>query len=404
MKFKNILKKKLKEIKILRIIVANIKTTSYNLKFKFQLIFWRIYSIYLNKNNKENSKRILIVKPDAIGDFIIFSKYLRSYIDLYKDYEIDVLINKVNHEIAEDCEEIREIISIDIKTMSNYDGFKLMKHVVNQNYNKVIYPVNSREVIIDKLCILSNAKEIVTFSGDNCNISNGRKTFNNKYFSNVINSTNSLVHETIHNEEFLMKLGCKKNDYKTFIKIKENNVKFLNDCVEQNEKYVVLVPGCQAMIRFWSEEKYAEIIEYLCNIKKLKVIILGSRSEMYLVSSILSKVVVDDMGLLINLAGKTDLHNMITIISKASFYIGSETSAVHIAELYNVKSICIIGGGHYNKFYPYPNSEFDYPVTVRKSCFNCDWICIYDKAKCIKEVTAKCVKNTIDKIMEEEKL
>ena len=383
--------------KFISIIVNKIRDVLYKPKLIVKSVFWRNYANYSQKRKNEYTKNILIVKTDAIGDFIIFTRYLQSYIDLYKEYKIDLLISKVNYEIAKDCEKINRIIIINDKAISK---FKLIKNIINCNYDKVIYPVNSREAAIDQICIFSNAKEIITFSGDNCNIVNSKKIADNKYFSTVINSDSNLKHETTRNEELLNKLGYAGNSFKSFIKIQQENINFLYYYIKKDEKYVVMVPGCQDLIRFWNEKKYAEIIEYICNIKKIKVIILGTSSEFDLIISILSKVVINDKKLLINLVEKTDLHNMLTIISKAFFYIGSETSASHIAELYSIKSICIMGGGHYSRFYPYPNSNLDYPVTVYKKCFYCNWECIYDEAKCIKEVTVEHIKKIINTIIE----
>jgi ADP-heptose:LPS heptosyltransferase len=58
--------------------------------------------------------------------------------------------------------------------------------------------------------------------------------------------------------------------------------------------------------------------------------------------------------------------------------IGSETSAMHIAAAVSTPSVCLLGGGHFGRFVPYPvNVEgvVPSPVFHKMECYGCNWQC-----------------------------
>jgi len=79
---------------------------------------------------------------------------------------------------------------------------------------------------------------------------------------------------------------------------------------------------------------------------------------------------------LINLTGKTKLLDALTLAANAVLCIGCETGLTHAAYLNGVKTVCILGGGHFGRFLPW--DEFKDIVScayVRKDCYYCDWKC-----------------------------
>ena len=64
--------------------------------------------------------------------------------------------------------------------------------------------------------------------------------------------------------------------------------------------------------------------------------------------------------------------------------ISNETSAIHIAAALDVQSICILGGGHYGRFTPYPLDSYKKrPISVVNEmfCFQCNWNCYIKHSK-----------------------
>ena len=106
-----------------------------------------------------------------------------------------------------------------------------------------------------------------------------------------------------------------------------------------------------------------------------------------------------------NLAGKTSLQELISIIAGAHLLVGNETGAVHIAAAVSTSAICILGGGHFGRFLPYNlerPSDKPLPVAVfhKMDCFECNWECKYDvvdgnAVACISNIPIKTVWNEV---------
>jgi ADP-heptose:LPS heptosyltransferase len=78
------------------------------------------------------------------------------------------------------------------------------------------------------------------------------------------------------------------------------------------------------------------------------------------------------------LSGKTTLQELAELIRGAEILISNETSAVHIAAAVGTNSVCILGGGHFGRFLPYPKHvKGARPIVADKymPCFNCNWKC-----------------------------
>ena len=109
-----------------------------------------------------------------------------------------------------------------------------------------------------------------------------------------------------------------------------------------------------------------------------------------------------------NYVGKTTIPEMVSIISKASFVLGNDSAAVHIASATNVPSIAILSGTHYKRFLPYPsnvNLKYSPRVVINKmNCFNCDYHCIFpdeEPFECIKRISVEAVEEEVRKMIDE---
>ena len=66
----------------------------------------------------------------------------------------------------------------------------------------------------------------------------------------------------------------------------------------------------------------------------------------------------------INNCGKTNLIKLIDEISHAEFLFTNDSSALHIAACFNIKTVCVLNGRHYGRFAPYPKNIFEHSAFV----------------------------------------
>jgi ADP-heptose:LPS heptosyltransferase len=91
----------------------------------------------------------------------------------------------------------------------------------------------------------------------------------------------------------------------------------------------------------------------------------------------------------VNLSGKLSITQTAALIQQASLFLGAESGMAHIAAASGVPSVVVIGGGHWGLFAPWLCGEKHVRwVTHRLPCFHCNWSCIFDEPKCIREISA----------------
>ena len=131
-------------------------------------------------------KRILIIRPDNLGDFVIFSGVLKYYADLFKDYKIDLICKDNVVELAQNCPYIDRIIPYNKKILA---WKKILKKILFKlklkkiTYNKVIYPLYSRSSDSEVLMDWISADEKIVFDGNFVNDAEGERFKRNKKYS-----------------------------------------------------------------------------------------------------------------------------------------------------------------------------------------------------------------------------
>ena len=103
---------------------------------------------------------------------------------------------------------------------------------------------------------------------------------------------------------------------------------------------------------------------------------------------------------LVNLCGQTTLPNLAGLLSQSLLTISNDTGIVYLSSAIGTSSICILGGGHFGRFVPFPElpgGENKLTTIFHKmNCYGCDWKCIYSIKKgesvpCISNISVDAV-------------
>jgi ADP-heptose:LPS heptosyltransferase len=109
---------------------------------------------------------------------------------------------------------------------------------------------------------------------------------------------------------------------------------------------------------------------------KTKIVLVGNIAEM----NTLSSNYVFYQKNFINLSGKTSFDEFIYLHFLAKTILSNDSVSGHLAHYFKKNSYTFLGGGHFKRFFPYPNvSNKKHKYIYKKmKCFNCNWNCIYD--------------------------
>ena len=367
-----------------------------------KLVDLSLYSVKRGKRVVEGIRKLLIIRIDGIGDFILFSPMLKYYRMLYKNYHISLLVNKLVVDLAKRFDAVDEVISFDGKKFNRDLIYRrrLLRKIKEECFEIVIYPAYSRTPIGDYIVKISQANEKIGFDGDLCNITRHDKLRNDRYYTKLIPTKPGIISEIERNKEFLEALGIKVNlvipSFTPSRKDEAEARKILSgNGLKDSSPFVVVCPGAGSEKKIWPLERYAHLITWLKKEKGIEAVIIGSDNEHYLARKIESIANIP----IIDITGKTSLPTLSAILKKSLLYIGSDTGSVHLAAAVGTPTVCIMGGGHFGRFFPYGDLDKNGIVYKKMHCYGCNWQCKYERVRCIEEITMEQVKDEVKKMI-----
>lgn len=371
----------------------------------FFIIEWIF--LYVSKRTvKQVSNKILIVRLDAIGDFILWFDAAQGLRSLYPKnrYQITLLGNNIWTNLAADFDLFDDIWSLDRRKFSKNIFYRLamLTKIRREGFGIAIQPTYSREFMYgDSIINASCANERIGSEGDCSNIEPWQKRISDRWYTRLIPAANDPLMVLIRNAEFMRGLGL--TEFKAGIPALPVSAKMPQGMNIEN--YYVLFPGAGVRIRQWPIENFKKVAERIYRATGWVGIVCGGPGE-----EALGTVLEDHADVpLQNWVEKTSLQELISIIAGAHFLVANETSAVHIAAAVSTPSVCILGGGHFDRFMPYRlEQETDKPLPVavvhKLDCFGCNWECLYNQsldkvAPCVSHISVDDVWEAVEKIL-----
>ena len=367
-----------------------------NINYYINNLLNKIHNKFYKKFSIQSQSEILIVKPDRIGDFILWINSLKYLIEIYKNYKITIVCDKSVVQLLNIIENLNiKVISIDrSKFLFNlYYRWEILKILKEKSYESVINPLYSRDFLSESLVESIIGKQKIGIKGDNSNLKNKLLEKYNKNYTNLYEIPSSCIHEIEINDYFIKKV-CKTSNNISKMKLnfdKSNKVE---------GRYIVIFLGSSNRKKQWNIEKFIKIGHEFS--KKYKIVLLGGNSEIEL-GKVYEKNFPDKKNLM-NLIGHTSMAEVCNYIYNSILVITNDTFSVHLATLLEKESICLVGGGHFGRFLPYPKNSFTVLPKIifeKMECFGCQWKCKYSSVpyQCINLLEEKKVSKKIKEIL-----
>ncbi|GAA4097486.1 glycosyltransferase family 9 protein [Mucilaginibacter panaciglaebae] len=321
---------------------------------------------------RKPAKRLLLIKTDAIGDYILFRNFIEilKKSEKYKNHQVDLLGNILWQDLNEAYDKQYLNNTYFINPNSFYEAplrtLKQAWRLFGNNYEVVLQPTYTRVFITDGFAALTGAREIIGYESDNEGIVPRYKQKTDKFYTQLLPLAPEHYFEFNRNVFFFETvLGEKIDLQRPYIKANA-----------ANKNGIAILPGAGAFKRGWEGEKFLELIKRLMQQTAGPIYLIGGPGEVQHGEFLMQNL---PEGSVENKINQTTLPQLIDTISNSSLLIANETSAIHIAVATRTPSICILGGGHFERFAPYPVGTPGAPVCVYEKlpCYYCNWICIY---------------------------
>ena len=338
---------------------------------------------------------VLLIRQDAIGDFVMWLDTAKEYRKLYPPdkYKIVLVGNKIWCDLAKELPLWDEVLPVNVKafkTLSLY-RWNILREVRNFGAKIAIQPTFSREFYHgDSLIRASHALRKTGSVGDMNNRNWLKKTIADGWHTELIPTSTKIMTELERNAEFFQGLSLKPYQA-NYPKLKFPRTTTTN---WWEREYYVLFPGVSTALRQWPVECFAEIADRIYNQTGLTGILDGAPSDKPLAESIqsISSASLEWAGTL--------LEELPQLLKYTRFMVSGETSAVYIAAAVETPVVCVLGGAYFGRFLPYPEltgqkfvlETVSYPM----SCYGCNAKCVYplqtnESAPCVSNISVDAV-------------
>ena len=360
-------------------------------------------ALWVAKDPKHNQlKMVLLIRQDAIGDFILWLDTAKEYRKYFppENYKIILIGNALWFDLANELPFWDEVLPVNVKafkTLSIY-RWNILRKVRNFGAEIAIQPTYSREFYHgDSLIRASNASKKVSSAGNMSNRDRLKTILADRWHTELIPSSPKSLSELERNAEFFSGF-VKKLYLPSYPELEVSGDSNIPE-LKRNSFYVLSL-GANKKYREWPYKYYAKIAQKINKKTGWLGLICGSENEFYLGEHI--KKICDAP--LQNYAGRTSLSELTCLLVKSQILISNETGTAHIANAVGTPTVCILGGGHFGRFAPYPElsgKPSRLKVVYHKMpCYGCDWKCVYhikdeEPAPCISNISVDAVWNEV---------
>ena len=375
------------------------------LRFSHGIFSWLVDVWPTSRNASATSlQQVLVVRLDHLGDFIVWLDAARKLHAIYPPdkWQITLLVENNLVDYARNYDYWDRVIGASRWSLYNnpITRFRFLLYIKKCVFDSVLVTNLSRSFYVeDSLVKASNAAERTGFYANLSNMTENERKQGDVFYTRLVETPGEYTSEYFRNAALLENLGV------PHWQPEPAQLKYREGRVFAEPFDYVLLPGSGNAYRSWDKSRFADLADRIYREAGFKGVILGASSDKPLADWIKQH----SRAPLVDLTGQTSMDELISIIKDAGFVVGNESGGAHVAAAVATPSITILGGGHFQRFMPYPESVLGavkaktavYPM----DCFQCDWKCRYtsDKSKpypCIDGVSVDAAWQQVQAIIE----
>ncbi|MFH0790275.1 MAG: lipopolysaccharide heptosyltransferase II [Candidatus Omnitrophota bacterium] len=344
---------------------------------------------------KEKFKRILVIRTDRIGDVLLSTPVIKALRDNYPYAYIAMMVSAYSKDIVDGNPYLDEVIIYD-KDGRHKSWFSSLKFAFRLKKRKfdlavILHPVRRVHLIS-------------FFAGIPRRVGYDRKF--GFLLTDKIKHRKQLgeKHELEYNLEMLNSLGIEAKDKALFMPIRPESEDWLKELlsragIKENENLLVIHPAASCPSKIWPAERFAQAADKLIERYAFKVLVVAGAKDTFLAENVVEHM----RYAAVNLAGKTSVSQLASILKRAILFISNDSGPVHIASAVGTPVISIFGRsqkGLSPKRWG-PLGLKDRILHKEAGCIECLAHNCNKGFICLKAITVEDVLKTVDSIMDE---
>jgi ADP-heptose:LPS heptosyltransferase len=351
----------------------------------------------------KNRYKLVIIKIDGIGDYVIAEKFLQK---LAANNQPTLLITSHHTETLARNTGFYDVLALNTKKYASdiFYRLKTIRALSKIKCDTLAVPIASRFfTVTDSIAQAVKASKKYGIRGNYSNMGKFEAKFGDMVYSELYLSQSDNLHEIVLLRNFYLFITG------SLLDTEGPKLMGIAPSVEKNttsfsaKTYAVIAPGSSNPKKNWALTSFKQIADYLYE-QEFKIVFIGSSEERQTAIDIGRDI---PSGMVEIACGITNLKESTDIIRNSRIFIGNDSAMMHVAVALGIDTVCIGGGGHWGRFIPYPaeaTTAGPKVITKKMNCFNCNWICSIDHPDneaypCISRVSVDSVKTAVSDIL-----
>lgn len=295
-----------------------------------------------------NPQRILIYKPDHLGDVLLATPAVRAIRQRYPSAEINIMVGAWAEQLLQN--------NPDVDGVRRYNSKKFVRGTAP--------PTSLRQALNDLegwkpdlVISLRDDWAMLRASIGSRTARVDRGTVQWREWLNRKKTGRAKRHETELLWETLAPIGIapQRVEQLLYFVSREERI-WANAFLPKSgvhTHFMALHPGASTELKKWEPERFAAVARQLTNQWGMQIVLIGSPDEQA-EGAYLAELLSDLQP--VNLSGKLQLRQTAAVIEQASIYIASDGGMMHIASAVGVATVGLFGPGYGDVFRPVGNN------------------------------------------------
>ncbi|MCG9131309.1 lipopolysaccharide heptosyltransferase II, partial [Candidatus Poribacteria bacterium] len=333
-------------------------------------------------------KRILVVKLDHLGDVLLATPVFSNLHQTYPNAELHALTGAWSRVVLEKHPNVNKVLEYNSPAFSRTSEptslkqtFQLYRELRRQKYDLLVELRSDWRIVwfallrvtpkrLDRAALqVANKLGFPQFTGD---------------------------HETTRNLDVLHKAGIPTPIQTTSFSITAEEKKWGSDFlsllqIDRKRPLIAIHPGSPIPLKRWMSERYAELADWLIAQKRAEILFVGVKDEIPIITEIQALMQAESN----NIAGKTTLTQLASILHKCNVFIGNDSGPMHLAAAVGTQTIGLYGPGDPIRFGPVgPKCQ---TIRQKLDCPPClGTTCQFGKEGCMSKIQVADVIQTLE--------
>ena len=350
------------------------------------------------------TRDVLLARVDGLGDFIVGLDATRRLADHYRaeGRRVTLLVKSTWAELADSTGVADRILPLDFP---RYGVDLRYRSRVNQllrrrGFDIAVYLPLSRELVFgDALMRATMARQRIGSTGNLDNCTRLERAIGDRWYTKLVPAQPRSIHELERNIEFLRGFGIFMPSALPVLRVPAPT------WPSPDGDYYVLCPSAGEDCKRWPVASFAKVAECIANGTGWRGVIVGGTADGGIAVALQKACSVP----LASMAGPAapGLAELVRLLSLARLVVANDTGTAHIAAALGRPTVVILGGGHFGRFFPYPQNVASDCLRVvwhEMPCFGCNWRCTLPHPKgkevpCITNISVAAVWKEVEHLL-----